>query len=349
MPTLNFPTNPTLNQLYSFGGKTWIWTGQAWRLDPQGAINGIVIGNTAPAAASFTSLNAASANIGGNTAITGNLSSANLNTGSISLSGNVVSPLRVQGNITGTNVSTGGTVSAVDGIFNGNVIAINYTGNGRNLTGIVASTGNSIDFGTSNVRIPDDAGNVIVAVDGVANVATFTTTGLQVPGNIVAGNIIGNVTGNLAVSGNNTNVLFNANGVVGASNAFSFDSNTNIVSASGNVIANAFVGNGRALSSVVSDRGTDSNNWNTLTEMGVYTVNRMSWSGTVGTPLDSQVFVGLLEVLNSNGAALTQIFYPGTVEAGNENIQWNRTYWAGSWSGWIKIVNEGQVVTGGEF
>jgi hypothetical protein len=25
---LNFPTNPSVNNTYSFGGKTWIWNGE---------------------------------------------------------------------------------------------------------------------------------------------------------------------------------------------------------------------------------------------------------------------------------------------------------------------------------
>jgi len=32
MPTINFPTGPTLNDEYSFGGKTWKYNGTAWEL-----------------------------------------------------------------------------------------------------------------------------------------------------------------------------------------------------------------------------------------------------------------------------------------------------------------------------
>jgi hypothetical protein len=136
---------------------------------------------------------------------------------------------------------------------------------------------------------------------------------------------------------------------VGTTDAFTFNPVSNVLSVAGNVVANAFQGDGRALANVVAARGTDSNNWNTLTQMGVYTVNRTSWAGTVGTPLDSQIFVGLLEVLNDNNTAITQIFYPGTVENDNVKIQWNRTYWAGTWSSWFKLVNNNQVIVGGEF
>jgi hypothetical protein len=123
----------------------------------------------------------------------------------------------------------------------------------------------------------------------------------------------------------------------------------NTISATGNISGNYFVGYGAVLTDVMADRGADLNNWNNMTQMGVYTVNRTSWSGTIGTPLDSQVYVGLVEVKNSTSTALSQVFYPGTIEAGNVKIQWNRTYWSGTWSSWFKIVNDDQVVVGGAY
>jgi hypothetical protein len=83
--------------------------------------------------------------------------------------------------------------------------------------------------------------------------------------------------------------------------------------------------------------------------MGVYTVNRVSWSGTQGTPLDSQVYNGLLEVKNSTNTAITQVFYPGNVAIANTQVQWNRSYWSGSWSSWYYIVNNNNVVDAGSF
>jgi len=59
MATLNFPTSPSLNDVYSFNSKTWVWNGQGWQLQAsQGAINDLVIGNVTPAAGTFTTLSA---------------------------------------------------------------------------------------------------------------------------------------------------------------------------------------------------------------------------------------------------------------------------------------------------
>jgi hypothetical protein len=80
-------------------------------------------------------------------------------------------------------------------------------------------------------------------------------------------------------------------------------------------------------------------------------VNRTSWSGTIGTPLDSQVFIGTLEVLTSSTAtdtSITQNFYPGA-QMTNAAVQFTRSYWNGAWTNWQKIVNTGQIVSGGEF
>ena len=151
-------------------------------------------------------------------------------------------------------------------------------------------------------------------------------------------------------------MLFNDSGAANGSPAFTFNKASNAIavtgtiSATGNITGAYIAGNGTPLVGVLADRGSDTNNWDTLTQMGLYTVNRASWAGTVGTPLDSQIFVGMLEVKNTMNMALEQIFYPGTIENGNVKIQWNRAYWTGSgWTAWIKIVNDDQVVTGGTY
>ena len=245
-----------------------------------------------------------------------------------------------------------------------------------------------ISNGTSNVQVVSSGGNVTVGVGGVGNIVVFSTTGAAITGvasasgNITGGNIItgglvsatGTITsGNLAtggtasVTGNITGGNILTGGVVSATanvtggnvltgglvsstgNITSGNILTGgVVSATGNISGNYFIGNGTVIAGVLADRGSDTNNYDLLTQMGVYTVNRLSWSGVTGAPTDSSVFVGLLEVKNSTNTAIEQIFYPGTVEA-DVKIQWNRSNWGGTWTAWIKILNDFQSVSGGTY
>jgi hypothetical protein len=208
-----------------------------------------------------------------------------------------------------------------------------------NTTAVVLTNelGQSVAVEGSGILTPYSDANV------TALLAAFGSNSITTTGNVTAGYFIGDGSQLTGVTGEygNANVaayLPTNTANVGAGN----------VVASGSVFAATFSGNGAALTSTLTDRGGDSNNWNTLTQMGVYRVNRTSWAGTTGTPLDSQVFVGVLQVLTS-GDASTQIFLPGQVEAGDEKIQWNRSYWSGSWTAWTKIVNNGQIIDAGAF
>ena len=400
--TLNFPTNPTSGDIYTFAGKSWIWTGQAWRLQPQGAINGIVIGNTAPAAASFTTLSASGNVTAGNASFSGNVSTANIATGNANISGNLAisgiinSSLNIYGDVVANDIESRGEIYAP-----GNITTSGYfVGNGRALTGVVVSGGSSIDNGNSSVSIPSNNGNIFVEVNSV-NVAEFTALGLDVSGTVTApqivtndiksddssfvnisdglnveqgltvvgsvdvtGNVaanvvtantfVGNISGNISISGANTGVVFNDSGVATASAGFTFNKTANSVTVVGNVVSGgSFVGSGVGLQETMVNRGGDTSNWNVLLQMGTYAVNRTSWGGVTGPPLDSLVYVGLLEVKNSSATgnvAVSQTFYPGTVDDFEDvKIEFTRNYWAGSWTPWIKMTNDDQQIDGGTF
>ena len=104
---------------------------------------------------------------------------------------------------------------------------------------------------------------------------------------------------------------------------------------------------------VMTDRGPDTTNWNTIVTMGFYTVNRESWSGVTGAPVDCQVYKGTLAVTyttNGTDTALTQMFYPGEIASATDvTIQFNRSQWNNSWTNWYKIVKDKQIVSGGLF
>ena len=399
--TLNFPTNPTSGEIYTFSGKSWIWTGQAWRLQPQGAINGIVIGNTTPAAGSFTTFSAGNVTAG-NAVFSGNVTSVNITTGNATISGNLAiagvinSSLDIYGDVVANDINARGEIYAP-----GNITTSGYfVGNGRAITGIVVSGGSSIDNGNSSVSIPSNDANIFVEVDSV-NVAEFTTAGLEVSGTVtapqivtnniksddssfvniadglnveqgltvvgsvdvtgnvtanvvVANSFVGNISGNISISGANTGVVFNDSGVATASAGFTFDKTANSVTVVGNVVSGgSFVGSGVGLSETMVNRGGDTSNWNVLLQMGTYTVNRTSWGGVTGPPLDSLVYVGLLEIKNSTATgnvAVSQTFYPGTVDDFEDiKLEFTRNYWAGAWTPWIKMTNDDQQIDGGTF
>ena len=120
------------------------------------------------------------------------------------------------------------------------------------------------------------------------------------------------------------------------------------VAAVGNISANYVIGNGTVLTSVMTDRGYDQNNYDTLTQMGVYTVNRVSWGGVTGAPTDSMVTVGLLEVKTSTNSTTVQSFFPGTITE-DVKIQFDRTLWAGVWTPWVRLTSNGQQIEGGSY
>ena len=242
-------------------------------------------------------------------------------------------------NLTGTPGASGpqGTTGS-----QGTLGAQGTTGT-QGITGAQGTTGTQGTIGAQGTN----GAQGITGTQGTTGTGTQGTTGVQgiqgIAGTSTPTQII-NGTSNVTVVSSDGNVTV---GINGTGNVAVFT--TTGVSLTGNVVANNISGNGSAITSVMADRGGDQNNWDTLTQMGVYTVNRVSWSATIGTPTDSQVYVGLLQVMNSTSTAITQVFLPGTVESGNVKIQWNRSYWSGTWTSWYKIVNDYQVVSGGEF
>jgi hypothetical protein len=218
-----------------------------------------------------------------------------------------------------------------------------FASTGEYVTGLISASGNVT------------GGNILTSglISAQANIigGNVLTSGLlTVQGNIISGNVrtVGLITaqGNVTAGNVLTSGLISAQANIIGGNVLT----SGLISAQGNITtSNNFVGNGAAIGNVVADRGSDSNDWNTLTQMGVYVVNRLSWAGTTGTPLDSQVFVGMLEVKNAQNTSIIQVFYPGTVSTGNAKVQWNRSYWGSSWTAWYMIVNDDQVVEGGVF
>ena len=293
--------------------------------------------------------------------------------------------LSASGNVTGGNIITGGLVSAAGNVTGnyiiGNAVMVNGVSlspnkifNGISEANIGTANGNaniSIN-GTSNVAVFANTGayitGLISATGNMFGGNVISNSMISALGNIISNNIIsalGNVIGgNILTAGMVSaagNVIGNnlaghtltVNSIASDDSSFiAIEDGLNVsgmISAVGNIMADTFVGNGVGLTSTLVDRGSDGNNWDTITQMGVYTVNRTSWAGTSNTPLDSQIFVGLLEVKNSMNMAIEQTFYPGTIDNTNVKMQWVRAYWSGAWTPWVLMTNDGQTLSGGEF
>ena len=352
---------PSFDNVYDLGSPTarfnGIYVGTGGLNIPSISVTGNITGNNIFSTGFMSSA--------GNISSGDTLSGVNLLVSSATVYGNLaVINVNATGNIGGNNITASGDVTAnnllTPGVISatGNITTSNYfLGNGAFLTGVITSLSN-ISNGNSNINISTSGGNITFGVTGNSNVVVFANTGAYVTGvisatgNITApnfiGNVIGNIIGNVSIPGGNTQVIFNTDGQADASAGFTFNKTSNLVTVGGNVSATGFTGNGAGLTSVMTDRGGDPNNWNTLTQMGIYAVNRTSWAGTIGTPLDSQVYVGVLEVMNSGNTALSQVFYPGTAGA-DVKVQWTRNYWSSAWTVWVLMTNDGQVITGGDF
>lgn len=148
--------------------------------------------------------------------------------------------------------TTNGTLRVHNGVTAGgsNIATVSY------VTSQISSA-NAITFGTSNVQIPSSGGNVRVNVGGTSNVAVFTTAGVDVTGNVSAGNL--NITGGIVdtgaltiVTGSNGNVAItpNGTGILTVSTATSVTGNvdggnirtTGLISATGNITGGNVLG-----------------------------------------------------------------------------------------------------------
>lgn len=257
-----------------------------------------------------------------------------IGTSSLSFRQGYFQDLTINGNLIGNlNLSNVGNITA-----SGNVTAAYFIGDGSQLTGLPDT------YTDSNVAtFLANFGSNSISTTGNVSAGYFIGDGSLLSNlTIAAGSELVNGTSNVRVS-QDSNVTISVSGV---NDIAVFGSNG--LTLLGDLIANALSGNGAALTSVLTDRGNDPSNWDVLTQMGVYKVNRTSWSGTIGTPISSQVFVGLLQVLQA-ADTLAQIFYPGTVEVGDAKVQWNRSYWDGVWTAWTKIVNNGQIIDAGSY
>jgi hypothetical protein len=236
-------------------------------IDGEFEVDGILIdmsgsGGANVNAATTQVLFASNGNAIGNTGFTFDSASGNLNLpGNVDIVGNLLPNANITYNLGSSTKRWNNLYLAGNTIYLGTgVIGTDANGdisltsaNGGQL--IVAGNANftSIENGNSNISITAN-GNVVTSVGGNSSIFIVTDVGANVfgtltsTGNITAptfiGNLQGNISGNIVVPGSNTSVLFNNQGNAGASNNLTFNTATNVLTVTGNVVANnANIGN----------------------------------------------------------------------------------------------------------
>jgi hypothetical protein len=215
-------------------------------------------------------------------------------------------------------------------------------------------------------NVPGQASGVfgnLVANSGIASTSTSTGAlqvigGAGITGNLyVGGNleVAGTVTFTNSVVQTQTELVLGTEIVGGNLIANSSTQSTStttgalVVVGGAGISGNLNVGGNISATNIFQDRGNDMNDWNTLTVMGVYLINRDSWTGTSNTPLNTLNFTGQLEVINTGNVSITQNYRPYDNSTG-PNVFWTRSkYSASDWTTWVKIINGSEVMDGGSF
>ena len=247
-------------------------------VDATGNITGgnLLTGGIVSATGNITT--ASSINVSGTANVTGNVTGGNIRTvGSVSATGNITGNYFIgngslltgmygnanvaaylptySGNLSVGNLSAVGTVVAT-----ANISGSYFIGNGSQLTGVITALGNAFTTVSAN--------GVSLAADNTTDTVTFT------PGNNLV--ITGNATTDTAVFAVSDSPSFTGN--ISAGNI----TTTGIVSATGNVTGNYFVGNGSLLTGAVTSV-TGANNIVLSSSTGAITIQRIDGSQIVVT------------------------------------------------------------------
>jgi len=161
------------------------------------------------------------------------------------------------------NIEVVGTLNYLD--VSGNATADHFIGQGDLLTNISGPnvvgdvpTANYATF-ANNAYYSDLAINANTVTDAAQpNITSLgTLSELSVIGNVTAGNVVsdvyGNIFGNIESPGANTQVIYNNDGILGASTGFTYNDGTNTLSITGNIsVGNVLTRNGRSVPTFVT-------------------------------------------------------------------------------------------------
>jgi hypothetical protein len=259
--------------------------------------------------------------------------------------------------LSGNTIDLAGAVFKTDPTTGAVVVIPQVTVTNPNPTGIVISPAGTISTIVSqggNVTLA----NIAAASNTAVNSSMSTFANVTATGNLTVG-------GNLTVAGTvtftNTVVETSTETVLGVeivggnlvANSGTASSNTTtgalVVKGGAGISGDVNIGGNISAANAYIDRGADVLDWNTLTTMGVYLINRSSWTGTSNTPLNSMNFTGQLEVINTGNMSITQNYRPYSATYG-QDVYWTRSkYSTNAWTGWVEIINGAETMDGGSF
>lgn len=254
---INFPNNPSINDEYTSGSNTWIWSGIAWNLKPPGSnLNDLsdvnVTGVTDGQVLYYNST-------------TGNWEAVSLS--SSFNGGTITSPLNIQNSSASSNITSGALI-VLGGVGIGGAIhigstatvggALTVSSGGANVTGnstvtgslTVTSTGsfasNLTIRSASELRLNDNDNTNYIAFRAPANVTSNVTYQLPAADGVAGYVLSTNGAGSLSwvqmsggggggssnpPGGSSGNVQFNNNGTFGGVASFNYDQLTDTLEA----------------------------------------------------------------------------------------------------------------------
>ena len=199
-----------------------------------------------------------------------------------------------------SNLTFSSNTLAVDGVISAssNISGSSFYGDGSNLTGIVGGSNNQVQFNSSG----DFAGSSNLTFDGTTlDVGGHVTASLGITASAFHGD--GSSLTNLAGGSNNQVQLNNSGDLAGSSNLTFDGSNLTIIgnaSASINISASAFYGDGSNLSGIATTLNEVTNNGNTTTNS--ITASALNLTGlSAGTATNTN----FLALDSSNNIVLT--------------------------------------------
>ena len=296
------------------------------------------------------------ATIGGVVSAIGNITGGNLNipAGIISASGNLTALnvnttiVNASGNVVGGNIRTAGSVTATGNITGGNLVTTGFANVG-NITTANITAGNitsGIISTTGNINGPNITATILsvsaaLNVTGNINGGNLLTAGLiSTTGNVTANYFFGNgsqLTGittariangtsevNLPISSGNANIT-----IGGTSNVAVFSTTgeyiTGLLSATGNITGNYFIGNGSALTGI--------NAFGNIFANGTAVLATTGSSALTVTPGNNQVITGnntskTLTIAVNDNPLFGNVSVTGNITVNGNILTANTTYLA---------------------